>query len=73
MLDAIIIFATFALVIVDIELDDASLSGVNRARGVFRLFRIFLVMRKVDRDKKYSCCRQTRFHELQKQRSVPRG
>lgn len=46
-MDAVIILVTFALVIVDIELQDESISGLNRVRGLFRLFRIFLLLRKV--------------------------
>lgn len=46
-MDAIIILATFALVIVDIKIDDSSIDGIARIRAIFRLFRIFVLMRKV--------------------------
>jgi len=48
LVDAIIILLTFALVIVDIEIEDSSIEGLSRIRAVFRLFRIFVLMRKAN-------------------------
>lgn len=42
-----IIVVTFALVILDIELNESKFSGLSKIRVLFRLFRIFMLMRKV--------------------------
>lgn len=42
-----LLFVTFGMVIADIELEDSTFNGVNRVRALFRLFRVFLIIRKV--------------------------
>lgn len=45
--DFLLICATFALDIVDIKTEAQHRSGVNRVRGLIRVVRILLLMRKV--------------------------
>lgn len=46
--DAVVIFGSVVLVVVDLSLEDSAFSSISKIiRGIFRLLRIFLLFRKV--------------------------
>jgi len=56
--DITVILLAIAFVILDMTLDDSSLSGVFRLRGLFRLLRVGILIRKFDAIRKKSAARK---------------
>jgi cAMP-specific phosphodiesterase 4 len=52
LLDFIIIIISIVFVVLEMEMEDSSLSGLFRIRGIFRLLRLFLLIRKLNELKK---------------------